>query len=268
MAASPWRVILVALSSALTVWIWALGTLLFMMRWNSVERPGPPLRELFPYGELRIGVDASFPPYAVATADDLFGLDIDLGVALGRQIGIDVRFVNMGFDGLYDSVKTDQVDMLISALLIDPARTAEVRYTRPYFNNGLVLVSDSSRSIETMPEIAGRSLALEFGSNADAEARLWARRIPPFDLFPYELPQYALDAVRLGEAAGALVEATSARLYFREHPQWQAQYAYVTDAPYAIAIRIDRAETWEAINKALHTLDENGTLDEILRRWL
>ena len=64
---------------------------------------------------MRIGVDASYPPFAVATADDLFGLDIDLGSALGERLGIPVRFVNMGFDGLYDSLRADQVDVVISA---------------------------------------------------------------------------------------------------------------------------------------------------------
>ena len=29
-----------------------------------------------------------FPPFAVATADDLFGLDIDVGKAIGEHLGI------------------------------------------------------------------------------------------------------------------------------------------------------------------------------------
>ena len=78
-------IIFPALVFTLTAWIWVLAIALFWIRWNSVERPGAPLKELFPYGEIRIGVDASYPPFATATDSDLFGIDIDVGKALGKQ---------------------------------------------------------------------------------------------------------------------------------------------------------------------------------------
>ena len=161
-----------------------------------------------------------------------------------------------------------QVDAVISALLVDPAKTAEVRYTRHYFNNGLLLVTNPDKAWQAMEAIENNSVAYEFGSPADAELRLWQRRITTFAHQPYELPDYALDAVRLNKADSALVDATSFRVYLREHPNWQPHIVQVTDAWYAIAIRIDRAETWEAVNQAVHELDETGKLDEILARWL
>jgi polar amino acid transport system substrate-binding protein len=268
MVSTPIRITITALLISLNIWIWALGGTLFWMRWHSIDRPLPHIRELFPYGEMRVGVDASFPPFAVATADDLFGLDIDVGNAIGEQLGIPVRFVNMGYDGLYDSVKADLVDVVISALLVDPAKTAEVRYTRHYFNNGLLLVTNPDNSWNSIEAIENNSIAYEFGSPADAELRLWQRRLTSFEQQPYELPDYALDALRLNHVDSALVDATSFRVYLREHPTWQPHITPVTDAWYAIAIRIDRVETWQAVNQALNELDKAGHLDEILARWL
>jgi len=268
MDARPWRLAILSLICALTVWIWALGGVLFWIRWNAIERPGPPVRELFPYGEMRIGVDASNPPFAVATADDLFGFEIDLGRALAEEIGISVRFINMGYDGLYDSIRADQVDMVISTLTMDPLRTNDVRYTQPYFDAGLVLVSPSSKPIVTMSNLSNQVLAYEYGSDADSAARLWLRRIQPFETRPYELPQYALDAVRLGDADAALVDATTARLYLRDYRDWSVQMNYVTSIPYAIALRINRWNTWERVSLALQSLSDNGKLSEILKRWL
>lgn len=268
MAAHPWRIAAITLGIALTVWAWALVGVTFALRWSSVERPGPPVKELFPYGEMRIGVDASYPPFAVATANDLFGLDIDLGKALAERLKVPIRFVNMGFDGLYDSLKADQVDVVISALLVDPSRTNDVRYTFAYYDAGLVLVRDSNSSIQEMDDLSGNSLAYEFGSEADIVARSWLRRITPFDTRPYELPEYALDAVRLGEADAALTDATSARLYLRAHPDWDATYSFVTHSFYAAAIRIDRGRTWDAVNHALQSLLDDGTLAQIISRWL
>lgn len=254
--------------AALTIWLLALTGVTFSLRWASVERPGPPVKELFPYGEMRVGVDASYPPFAVATATDLFGLDIDLGRALANRMGVPIRFVNMGFDGLYDSLKADQVDVLISALLIDPSKTNEVRYTFPYYNAGLVLVSNSKRPLDAMQNLAGHTLAYEFGSEADIVARAWLRRIQAFQTSTYELPEHALESVRLRLADAALTDATSARLYLRNHPDWQATYTDVTNSFYAIAVRMDRERTWDTVNRALQSLADDGILAAIIKRWL
>jgi ABC-type amino acid transport substrate-binding protein len=267
MAARPWRVIAPALGLALSLWVWGLGAFLFALRWTSVERPGPPVKELFPYGELRIGVDASYPPFAVATENDLFGFEVDLGRALAARLGLPVRFVNMGFDGLYDSLKADQVDVVIATLRVELHRTGDVRYTHPYYNAGLVLVT-SQPNLSRMADLSGRSLAYEFGSEADIVARRWLRKIRAFETRPYELPEHALDAVRLGLADAALVDATSARLYLRKQADWRAQLNYVTEGWYVGAVRIDRGATWRAVNDALQSLVDDGTVNAILKQWL
>jgi arginine/lysine/histidine/glutamine transport system substrate-binding/permease protein len=233
----------------------------------QVRQPPPSIEASFPYGEIRIGTDASNPPFAVATADDLFGLEIDLGRALGDYFELPVRFVNLSYDGLYDALKTDQVDILIAMLVIEPQRSADVLYTRHYFNAGLVLVSSTDQPIQGMSQLADHRLAYEFGSNADSLARRWLRRIAPFTTLPYERPDYALDALRFNQADAALVDAVSARLYLRDH-NWQAQINYVTDNWYPIAVPADEPGRWQLVDKALRDMASDGTLDAIINRWL
>jgi polar amino acid transport system substrate-binding protein len=217
---------------------------------------------------MRVGVDASFPPFAVDTGGYLFGADIDLGRALAQRLGIPIRFVNMGYDGLYDSLKADQVDVLISALLVDPSRTRDVLYTRHYFNNGLVLVSRGDAPLRSWYELPGHTIAYEYGSDADQHVHTWLRQILPFNLHPYELPAYALDAIRLSKADAALVQATDALLYLQRQSDWGTDYHYVSDAWFAAAVRIDHTEMWDVLNEALQAMDDDGTLDAILSRWL
>jgi polar amino acid transport system substrate-binding protein len=251
-----------------TVWIWLLAGVLYAVRWNAIERPILPDKALFPYGEMRVGVDASYPPFAVATADDIFGLDIDLARALGEKLDIPVRFVNLGYDGLYDALRADQVDVLISALLIDPTRRGAVIYSPPYFDAGLVLVSPEASMIDGMENMPGQRLAIEFGSQAQTEAERWLRRVLPFDVLPFELPQYALDAARLGTADAALTDSITARLYIREHDGWNPQIIPITSAPFAIATRFDRPDRAAVIVEALQRLADDGELQEIIERYL
>ncbi len=235
---------------------------------SQLEPPPTMTERAFPYGEIRIGVDASFPPFAVDDGTTVYGIDIDLGNAIGAYYGVPVRFINIGYDALYDVLTTDKADIVISALLINPLRTQEVRYTRHYFDNGLVLVSPNEQPFTSMAALSGQRLSIEFGSPADAEARYWLRRITAFNLLPYELPNYALDAVRMGDADAALVDATTYFLYQREQPDWQVRYHHVTNSFYAIATRIDRLDTWQLVEDALWIFAADGTLEKILRKWL
>jgi ABC-type amino acid transport substrate-binding protein len=246
----------------------ALAVVVALLRAGQLGGPPGPPAQVFPHAELRVGVDPSYPPFAVAGADGLFGLEIDLARALGDELGLPVRFVTLGYDGLYDALRVDSVDVLISALVIDPARRNDVQYTRPYFDAGLLLVSPVGTPFGDMTLMPGHALAYEFGSAADAETRRWLRRVQPFERRPYELGRYALDAVRLGEADAALVDAVTARLYLREHPDWPAQSFYVTHNSYAMAVRADRGAVWAAVNNALEALAFDGRLDAIIERWL
>ncbi len=257
-----------ALIFVITVWVWTLAGVLFWIRWTSVARPNLPTKDLFPYGEIRIGVDASYPPFEVATNTDIYGIDIDIGKALGIRLNVPVRFVNMGYDGLYDSLKADQADILISALTIDYSRSGDILYTVPYFNGGQVLVSDANRPLTDINEISGHSLAFEFGSDANLTARAWMRRIAPFQFMPYETPEIALDAVQFGDSDAALVDATSAGLYLLQHPEWKTNESQVTDLLYAIAVSTKRGNTWRAVNEALKSLIDDKTIDQIIKNWL
>ncbi len=226
-----------------------------------------PPADLFPAHELRVGVDPGNPPFAAFDGSgSLFGMEIDLARALGERLGLPVRFVALGYDGLYDALKTDQVDALIAGLTVDLSRLDGVHYSQPYFNAGLVLVSEDG--LARMEDLPGKRLAYEFGSEADTEARTWLRRVLPFETRPYETTDDALDAVRIGDADAALVDAVSARLYRRGHADWAATITSVTDNRYAIATQSRRPEISVAISDALQAMIDDGTLDALLRRWL
>ena len=256
---SMWRVIY-----ALAVITFAYS--IYVVIFETVKAPESV--DLFPHGELRIGVDASNPPFALATETELLGMEIEIGEALGEYLNIPVRFINIGFDGLYDSINANQVDLLLSQLVVNPIRMGEVIYTRPYFDAGLILVSNSNNPIEDMYALPNHSIAYEFGSDADNELRIWSRRIAEFDTHPYELPQFALDAVRLGQADSALVDAITAFIYMSEHPGWNTSFTYVTNIHYAMAVRIDRGHLIGVINNAIAELMADGTIPEIINRWM
>lgn len=265
MAATTRRII--ALLPFTWLW-WILGALLPVIAFPRTPAP-PTAWDAFPRGEIRVGVDASHAPFAAYVNDALVGIDIDLANALAAQIGLPVRFVPLGYDGLYDALYADQIDVLIAAVPRDPVRTNRVLYTPSYFEAGIALVTARSSTVSQMSDVSGRRLAYEFGSSAHSEVDIWARRILPFTRMPYQYAAYALDAVRLGQADAALVDTITLHQYLDDHPEWDAHTPrIILSVPYVIALRIDRPSQAVMVTAALEELRSSGALDTLIARWL
>lgn len=223
---------------------------------------------LLPAGIVRVGIDPSVPPFAFYEGGQVVGFEIDLADALANDLGVQIEWVALGFDGVYDALRADGADIIVATLNPDPLRANDALYTRAYYEAGLMLVSSEGDDLTQMSDLGGGSLAYAFGSHAHAESDRWLRRISPYLRLPYEQPRYALDAVRAGQADAALVSSTDARLYLREHPQWRANSVFVTHQPYVIAVNPLVGRLAQALNRALDSLEADGTLAMLTHEWL
>lgn len=223
-------------------------------------------------GVLRVGVDPTFPPFALAEGDAVEGIDIDLARALAEELGLRVSFSYFGYDGLYDALTTGQVDALISALVIVPERTKEIAYSAAYFDAGQYLVVGSSSGILEMADLNGRTLAVELGALGHVEALNWKSRLNNLTVETFGSVNEALGAVSSGLADAALVDSVGGHLFLADPSNDGLHLVLlptpVIPEPYAIAIRIDDRVLKEKLDAALGRLDESGHLDAIIGRWL
>lgn len=253
------RTIFALLTATLSVTLFAI----LLIR----DRSAPDINVAFPAGEIVVGVDASYPPFALDDGRKVRGLDIDIARAIAAELGIAVRFENIGFYALYDALKSGRVDLLISALRIDRARMDDVRYTQSYFDNGLLIVSPAAAPETDINSLTDARIAFEYASSADALVRAWQEDGRAIQRLPYERPEYALDSLRLGLADAAIVDAATLRLYQRKQSNWASQSKYITSDPYAIAARIDRQDAWQLVDQALSALNERGEIAKIIDDW-
>ncbi|MCJ7739564.1 MAG: transporter substrate-binding domain-containing protein [Anaerolineae bacterium] len=222
-------------------------------------------------GVLRVGMDASFPPFeAVEPGGVLIGFDVALARALGRLMGVRIEFVsNLPYDGLYDALAIDRVDVVISALVVNPDRMADVAYSDVYFEAGQVLVVPRALlGIEQMSDLAGRVVAVEFGTRGDLEVRKWARRSDGLTNLHCGTAGEAVTAVLSGTADAAVVDYVTALVWTNENPDLVITNVVLASEPYAIAAKIGSNDLMRVINQSLETLAQDGTLDELTRTWL
>lgn len=228
--------------------------------WPRIEREGV----------LRVGLDPTFPPFEVTADQGVVGFDVDLARATAAEMGLKVEFLHFGYDGLYDALATEQVDVLISALVVVPGRTRDFAYSEPYFNAGEILVAPVDTTVEEMNDLSGRRLAVELGAQGHVEATQWAKRLPDLNVMPHASADEALAAVAAGEADAALVDGVSGRLYLKEQPASALARTGepVTVEPYAMVVRIEDETLLAKLDEAVSSLATGGDLDQLVARWL
>lgn len=234
-------------------------------------------------GVWRVGMDPSFPPFENldVTTGRPVGFDVDLAEAIGRRWGVRVEFVGAGFDQLLDAVAAHRVDSAISALPVMPHRTREVRFSEPYIEAGQVLVApigkaadfpvSTARRGEIGPwlghVLAGRRLAVEWGSEGDALARA-AQAEAAVQLMLHDSSEAALAAAATGAADAAIVDAISLALFNRAEKRLIIVGPPLRSDPYAIIVPADAPDLLREVNDALAALRKDGALADLKARWL
>ena len=245
-----------------------LLSILLLITLASCQSEGETWRRIEAEGILRVGLDPTYPPFEVDEGGGLRGLDVDLAEAIAAELGLTVAFTYLGYDGLYDGLATNQVDVLISALVIQPERTRDFSYTEPYFNAGQMFLS-VDEALEGLEDMTGRSLAVELGAEGHVQAIEWSRRLPELDILPFNTPNEALVAVENGGADAVLIDSISSGLYLRDNDSALAYRGEpVTAEPYALVVRAVDSLLLDNLDNALADLDESGRLQEIIGGWV
>lgn len=217
------------------------------LTWERLQRGEP----------LRIAIDPSFPPFdGLDGAGQVVGFDVDLARELGRRVGAPVQFQAIAFDGLVDAVIAGKADAVISAFPLDPRLTGDVRYSRPYFEAGLVLVTPAGSAITGPDDLAGRTVAVEWGGLGDA----WGRE-QGLTITRKETPVEALAAVAQGEADVAVVDAVTAAL--SAPPGLTVRTPPLQSDPYVIVLPLAAPRLAKAVDEALAAMLADGSWQKI-----
>ena len=60
-------------------------------------------------GRLRVGIDATYPPFGIAEGGEFSGFDVDIARAIARELGVEAELVNASFDGVFPGAAERQL---------------------------------------------------------------------------------------------------------------------------------------------------------------
>lgn len=219
-------------------------------------------------GVLRVGMDASYPPFEfVDGAGQFRGLDVDLAQALAERWGVRLDIANVGFDSLYDALRSKKFDLIVSALPYDPFLRKDFAFSYAYFNAGLRWVA-RPHILATLADPSGRRVAVQTGSAADVEARTLMRRFPQMTLLTADELAQVGEALAGGDADAAILDGVSALQFVAAHPDFAIGDSLLTDEPYVIAMPLDAPTLKREVNAALVAFRESARLDAWIAAWI
>lgn len=118
-------------------------------------------------GAIVFGAPETSPPmlYMNSSTQALEGVDYGLGEAIGKELGLRVKFVNTPFDGLIPGLDAGKFDVALGAFDDLPAREKLLTFV-DYVRDGAVLIvqAGNPHNISTLSSLCGKTLALIQGS--------------------------------------------------------------------------------------------------------
>lgn len=220
-------------------------------------------------GRLRVGVDASYPPFAEIVDSQYRGHDVELARRLAEHLGLTIEFVNIPFDGLYDALRVSRVDVIISALPRMEELDGTVIYSRPYFQAGEMLVVAQDSSMRGVADLPGRIVGVELGSSGDGVARRLLAGGAGFTLrADFTSPQAALEALQAGSVDTVVVDRVTALSLLARFPTLTMLDQPLSDVPYVIGMPFDDPTFARRVDDWLRRRERDGTLARLTDAYL
>jgi len=227
-------------------------------------------------GAITYGVAATFAPFEFQKDNKLTGFDIDMIDALGKKLAVEPKAMNMDFKGLIPALQGGRLDIINSAMYINPQRSEQVDFI-PYLKIGnevLVQAGNPSKITGRDNSLCGKTVAVTLGAIEETFAREDDKRCKDAGLAGVTvqtLPtaQDSALSVRQGRA-DAFFDSTPGAVEMMDNLPGVYAVAgpeFEQSTRIGIATRKGDKATHDAVEAALKEIVADGTYKAIIAKW-
>ena len=216
---------------------------------------------------------SGYEPYEmVDDQGNLIGFDIDLMNAIAEEMGIEIEYRDVNFDGIIASLQTYKADIAIAGITPTKEREKVIDFSNIYFNelsgleNFILLKKDMTYT--SLEDLTGLTLSAQIGT-VQAEILNELSTIYNFSVELRNTNTQLLEEIKSNNIDGILVESLVADSIVDNNDFiTKNKLNYVSEATLGNAIALAKNSKYkEDINKALTTLNENGKIEELINKW-
>lgn len=226
-------------------------------------------------GTLRVGMEIGYPPLEYYDDDGVtpIGIDVELANALAEEMNVEVELIDTAWAGIFAGLDKGDYDCIISAVSITPDRLLEFEFSDPYIKNYQCIVTTADAAVK--PASLDELKDLNVGYQEETTSDDYLNNYMAVNGLTVSTNAYAkvinvFDDLGLGRLDAVICDSIVAESYVADGTYtitWQQGEDEETEE-FGICIKKGNTELKDKVNAALTALDENGTLDEIIHKYL
>jgi polar amino acid transport system substrate-binding protein len=233
-------------------------------------------------GTLTIATDATYAPmeFVDPSTQQIEGVDVDLGKALGTVMGLDVTFVNAGFDSILPGLNSGKYGLGMSSFTDTKDREKVVDFVT-YFVAGTSFYTAASGgpSITGLDSLCGLTVGVERGTTQQHDATAQSAKCtaagnPAVTVQTFPDQNGANLALQSGRVQAVMADSpVAAYAVEQSNGQFKLVGTPYGNAPYGIAIPRPSgtapgdAPMTKAVQDAMQKLMDDGVYMQILTKW-
>jgi len=218
-----------------------------------------------------VGTDAAYAPFESQNEKgEIVGFDIDIVKAVAQKAGLEVKFVNTPWEGIFNALKQGDRDLLVSSITITDERKQTMDFSAPYFDAHQLIAVRADSKVARFDDLKTLKVGVQTGTTGDeAISRLQGKTSPNIKRF--ESTPLALSELATGGIDAVVADNGVVVNYVRNNAG--SRFRTVNDPAftpeqYGIAVRKGNAALREKLDKGLAAIRADGTYDRIYAQYL
>jgi len=218
-----------------------------------------------------VATDATLVPMSfMSVGNDIIGFEPDVMRALAKEAGINIRFINVEWAGLFGGLITKKFDMVISSVTVLEERKARMAFSEPYLKSGLALVvRRNQEGINSFADAKKDNFLI--GAQIGTTAYFFLEKDPSIRKKGYQMYGHAVADLINGKIDAVLGESTGTLFYKNKHKPLFEKIRMVgeimTNEHYAIVLHKEDTALLAQINSALQKILKDGTVAWFHKKW-
>lgn len=219
--------------------------------------------------DLRVGMELSYPPFEMLDKQgNPDGVGFRMAEALAKHLGRPLKVVPMDFSGLIPSLKTNNIDLIISSMTATDDRRKSIDFSDPYAFTGLALLVGKDSTVNSAEDLkqTGRTITAKITTTGET----WAiKNLPDTKRVVFEDPAACVLEVIQGRADAFIYDQLTIYQYARENPDTTRGLLkpFVEEA-WAIAIDKGNDKLLAQVNEFIAEFRKDGGFEKLGEDYL
>ena len=217
-----------------------------------------------------VGFDQDFPPMGFVGDDGEFtGFDLELAAEAAKRMGREIKYQPIAWDAKDMELTSGNIDCIWNGFSIQ-GREDKYTWSKPYMKNDQVFVVKSDSSIESIEDLAGKTVEVQTDSSAEAAlkentelANTFGKlqTVADYNTGFMDLEMGGVDAIAM-DSVVANYQITK-----RGGNGFTVLDTPLSSEEYGIGFKLGNETLRNEVQKALEDMKADGTMKTISEKW-